>query len=95
MNPGPVAPKVTNTALEPRGETAVHPPTARVGWSRVCGRVTETRAGPHLGSLRCAGRVDRAGFHTVGFVPATQCEAAFPPPLVPAGQRAVTPEHTG
>lgn len=49
----------------------------------------------HLGSLRCAGCVDRAGFHTVGFVSATQSEATFPPPLVAAGQRAVTPEHTG
>lgn len=48
----------------------------------------------HLGSLRCAGWVDSAGFHTVGLVSATQSEATFPPPFVTIGQRAITPEHT-
>ncbi len=48
----------------------------------------------HLGSLRRAGWVDCAGFHTVSLVSAAQSEATFPPPLVTIGQRAVTPEHT-
>lgn len=48
----------------------------------------------HLGSLRRAGCVDSAGFHTVGFVSAAQREATFPPPLVAVGQRAVTPGYT-
>lgn len=44
----------------------------------------------HLGGLWRAGWVDSAGFHTVGLVPATQCEVTLPPPLVAVGQRAIT-----
>lgn len=39
--------------------------------------------------------MDRAGFHAVGLVPATQREATLPPPLVAAGQGAVTPAGEG
>lgn len=47
----------------------------------------------HLGSLRSAGCVNGAGFHTVRLVSATQSKAAFPPPPFTRRQGAVTPEH--
>lgn len=55
------------------------------------GREADHVRSAHLGSLRRDGRVDGAGLHAVGLVPATQGEAAPALPLVPAGQRAVTP----
>lgn len=49
----------------------------------------------HLGGLRRAWGVHRAGPHAVGLVPAAQSEAAPPPAFVAAGQRAVTPADGG